>query len=126
MNNQFSKMNSWICGEKSNFSYILNNDFGFDHNVYEPRITLKKYRICNKCLSIRREDDEILNPFNSEYFHSAENCITASNRLQKIAEFIMDNIGDKGIENICDFGGGDGELVLLLKNKFRMATLNVI
>ncbi len=124
--NNFLLMQACICGSSSNFSYVLNNDFGFDHNSYKPCVNLKKYRICNTCLSIKREDNEILNPFYSEYSHSTENCITASNRLHRISNFIIENIEDKDIKNLCDFGGGDGELLLLLKNKFQIASLNVI
>lgn len=119
-------MDSCICGSVSNFYYTLNEDIGFEHNSYNPLLSIKKYRICKNCLSIKREDKEIRNPFNSDYKHSPKKCITASNRLRTISDFIVKSIDNKNIKNICDFGGGEGELLLFLKNKFPQARLNLV
>jgi len=119
-------MDSCICGSFSNFYYTLNKDIGFEHNFYNPLLSLKKYRVCRNCFSIKREDQGVRNPFDSSYKHSPKKCITASNRLSTISDFIIENIEDKNIKNICDFGGGEGELLVLLKNKFPQARLNLV
>ena len=119
-------MHSCICGSNSSFHNCIDKSLGFDHNSYKPLVTKKKYRVCRNCFSIYRKDKFIRNPFNSQYVQSTHNCIIASQRLEKIAEFIIQNLVKRDIKNICDFGGGDGYLFDLIKKYFPGASFNIV
>lgn len=114
-----------ICGEELDFEFIQTNDIGFDHHSYLGKINNKKYRLCRKCLSISRIDNNILNPFKNKYLYSAKTCTTATKRISRISDFIS-QIAKDNIQNICDFGGADGQLLKTLSKRYKKTSLTAI
>ena len=113
-----------ICGNEI-FNEIETSDVGFDHASYEAKITSKRYLICRDCGTIIRNDNNIREPFNENYFsyECTRKCKKIEGRFKDLIRFIRKLYRDDEVFTVCDFGASDGRLLLDIKKEFSGANL---
>lgn len=117
-------MKKCICGSTS-FEKTDTQDIGFDHNIYEDKITSKTYYLCNECGTIFRADKNLRDPFSKEYFNSDNTrlCSRRNNRNREITKLVDMIYDSSSTFTVCDFGASDGSLLLEIKKEFPKALI---
>ena len=84
-------MKKCICASTS-FERIELQDIGFDHFLYEDKLTNKTYFQCNNCGTIFRGDNNLRDPFSEDYFQydMSRLCTQKMNRNRKLTKLVGD------------------------------------